>query len=211
MSDIFKEVDDALKQEKVNEFWAQYGNLVILMVILIIAGTGAYSAYNFWKTSHNEKNTSIILAVSKSPEEVGAAELNQLDSAQRAIADLFLAQKHLEKDEFQKAFNAFESVRNNKAAEINLRGIAAYYARNMIINQQVDLELSDVTLEQKSIWDNHFKLQEALHLGSQKSNLEDAIALLDEIINSSNQANQTVIQQAQQLKYVYEYDQDKGK
>ncbi len=208
MSDIFREVDDALKQEKVAAFWSKYGNIVIGGVLLIIVGTGLYSGYRSWKHASDEKNTAIILDLYKNPTDFENKDLSQLNASQKSMADLFIARQHLSKKEYDKAFTIFEKVKNDSAIEANTRGLAAYYARNMALNNHVDRKLEDITFSTPSIWDGHLKLQDALSLGSEEKKYADAIALLDQIITNADK-NQTLLEQAQQLKYVYTYDLEK--
>lgn len=210
MSDIFKEVDEALKQEKVEEFWKKNGNLIIFVIILIIGGTGGYTYYNKWLQSDREEKTEIVLDLYQKDPAFNEARLSELSPDQKSLAEFFMARDHLEREEFTDAFSAFEAIRTDTSVDMNLRGLAAYYARNMILNQQVEGDINTITLDRPSIWDGHLNLQTALNLGSRQEKYEDAISMLDLIISRADPANDSLRQQAEQLKYVYEYDLKKG-
>jgi len=210
MSDIFREVDEALKREKVEEFWKQHGNLVIFLILLIIVGTGVYSGYNSWLQSDREKKTEVILDLYQNPDDFDESRLSALNPDQKSLADLFMARQHLSKKEFPEAFAAFEAVRKNTSMNINLRGLAAYYARNMIINEQVEGNLNDITLDRPTIWDGYLNLQNALDLGSRQGKYQEAITMLDQILEKTGPKDESLRQQAEQLKYVYEYDLKEG-
>ena len=210
MSDIFKEVDEALKQEKVEEFWKKNGNLIIFVIILIIGGTGAFTFYNNWLNSDREKKTEIVLDLYQKNPEFNEARLSELNPDQKSLAEFFLARDYLEKEEFSEAFSAFEAIRTNTSVDMNLRGLAAYYARNMILNKQVEGDLNSITLDRPSIWDGHLNLQTAVDLGSRQEKYEDAIAMLNLVISRADPSSDSLRQQAEQLKYVYEYDLKKG-
>ena len=205
MSDIFKEVDDALKQEKVEQFWSKHKHLIIGGIVAIIVATGIYSTYIGWLHGQQEEKTAVILDLYTAPEEFDLERLSQLNPSQKSLADLFLARKYLQEENNEEAFQTFETVRTNEGTDINIRGLSAYYARNMVLNQKIEGDLSDITLPIASIWDGHLKLQNALNLGSRQNNPTEAIVILDEII-AENPENQSLLQQARQLKYVYEYD-----
>ncbi len=207
MSDIFKEVDDALKKEKVEAFWENYGIIVIISIISVIVATGAYSFYSSWTSSVNEEKTGLIIELQKDPQGFDLSKLDGLNPDQKSLAKLYLANDYLEKDMLNEAFLEYDTIRQNEGAAANIRGIATYYARNMILGGQIEGDLSDISLGVPSIWDNHFKFQKALYTGSVQKQPESAIPLLDELIENAAD-NQSLLQQAQQLKYVYEYDLD---
>ncbi len=49
MSDIFREVDEEVRREQLQRLWSRYGNLVIVLAILIVAGVGGWRAYQWWE------------------------------------------------------------------------------------------------------------------------------------------------------------------
>lgn len=46
MSDIFREVDEDIRRERFEEFWKKYGSWVIALVVVILAATGGWQAWN---------------------------------------------------------------------------------------------------------------------------------------------------------------------
>ena len=60
MADLFVEVDEALKQERLENIWKKYGGLFISVLIAIILGTAANAGYKYWKKSANIKQTDIL-------------------------------------------------------------------------------------------------------------------------------------------------------
>lgn len=49
MSDIFREVDEEVRREQLQRLWSRYGNLVIALAILIVAGVGGWRGYQWWE------------------------------------------------------------------------------------------------------------------------------------------------------------------
>lgn len=49
MADIFQEVDEEVRRERLQQLWARYGNLVIAGCILIIVGVGGWRGYEWWQ------------------------------------------------------------------------------------------------------------------------------------------------------------------
>lgn len=50
MSDIFTEVDEEVRREQLKKLWERYGNYVVAVVFLIIAGVAAWRGYDYWQT-----------------------------------------------------------------------------------------------------------------------------------------------------------------
>jgi hypothetical protein len=49
MSDILREVDEAMRVEKMTRLWAEHGNTVIAAIVALILGTALSSGWNAWQ------------------------------------------------------------------------------------------------------------------------------------------------------------------
>jgi len=49
VSDIFTEVDEEVRREQLKKLWDRYGNYVVAVVFLIIAGVAAWRGYDYWQ------------------------------------------------------------------------------------------------------------------------------------------------------------------
>jgi len=47
--DIFQEVDEEVRREQLKKLWDRYGNLLIAVCVLIVAGIGAWRGYDYWQ------------------------------------------------------------------------------------------------------------------------------------------------------------------
>ncbi len=56
MSDIFQEIDEELRRERVREIWARYGNLIILAACVIVLGVGGWRGYEWWQAKQAAEN-----------------------------------------------------------------------------------------------------------------------------------------------------------
>ena len=49
MADIFNEVDEEVRRERLQKLWDRYGIYLIALVVLIIASIGAWRGYEYWQ------------------------------------------------------------------------------------------------------------------------------------------------------------------
>ncbi len=54
MSDFFREVDEDFRRDQAIQFWKRYQNWIIAAAILVIAGTGAWRIYEYFRTKADE-------------------------------------------------------------------------------------------------------------------------------------------------------------
>ncbi len=50
MSDIFDEVDEEVRRERLNKLWDQYGTHFIALAVLIVAAVAGWRGYDYWQT-----------------------------------------------------------------------------------------------------------------------------------------------------------------
>ncbi len=48
MADIFNEVDEEVRRERLKQLWDRYGVLVLVLAILVVAGIGGWRGYEWW-------------------------------------------------------------------------------------------------------------------------------------------------------------------
>jgi len=49
VSDIFREVDEEVRRERLNKLWEQYGNVAIAVALLLVIGIGGWRLYQWWE------------------------------------------------------------------------------------------------------------------------------------------------------------------
>ena len=49
MSDIFQEVDEAVRREKLEKLWKRYGNFVIAAAVVVLLAVGGWRGYQWWE------------------------------------------------------------------------------------------------------------------------------------------------------------------
>lgn len=82
MSDIFTEIDEDLKRERALKLWKQYGNYAIVGVLVIIAGTAGYVAWQDYSRKQAETAAGRYVAALDEAKSGNAAQAGQ------ALADI---------------------------------------------------------------------------------------------------------------------------
>ncbi len=49
MADIFQEVDEEVRRERLKKLWQQYGNYAVALCVVIVAAVGAWRGYEYWQ------------------------------------------------------------------------------------------------------------------------------------------------------------------
>jgi hypothetical protein len=56
VADIFQEVDDEVRRERLKQLWDRYGTLVVVGAFLIVAGVGGWRGYQWWEAKQAAEN-----------------------------------------------------------------------------------------------------------------------------------------------------------
>jgi hypothetical protein len=48
VTEIFSEIDDELRRERLHKIWERYSGLIIVAAVLLVAGVGAWQGYTWW-------------------------------------------------------------------------------------------------------------------------------------------------------------------
>lgn len=70
MSDIFREVDEDIRRERLGRIWKRIAPFVYVIAILVVAGTGGYRAWEAWKSNQAEADGDVFAKAMKVLEEV---------------------------------------------------------------------------------------------------------------------------------------------
>ena len=69
MSDIFHEVDEEVRREKLKQLWERHSNLIVAAALLVVLAVGGWRGYEWWETkksaeSGTEFEAAVLLAES---------------------------------------------------------------------------------------------------------------------------------------------------
>mgnify|MGYP002624477123 CR=1 FL=1 len=83
MSDdsIFREVDEAIRQEQLKKLWDRYGLIVVAGAFAIVAGVGGYKGWNWWQA---EQAKEAVQSHAMKLQELSARRMELLGSLEQA-------------------------------------------------------------------------------------------------------------------------------
>lgn len=112
MPDIFEEVDEALRRERVEAIWSRHKVLIVLALVGIVIGTGLYSGWYNWAQTRAEESTNDFLAAQKNKDKVAALESFSANRPgdMRALALFEAADALAAKDDISKARALYRKI-----------------------------------------------------------------------------------------------------
>lgn len=82
MADIFQEVDEEVRRERLNKLWQRYGHYIIAACVVVIVAVGAWRGYEWWETKK------AVEAGAAFEQAVNLAEAGKHQEAEAAFAKL---------------------------------------------------------------------------------------------------------------------------
>lgn len=216
MSDIFREVDEALQREKAEKLWKTYGPTLVVAAILVVLTTGLTTGYKEWVSHRNKVETAKLLTAIESNDKADDLEkvAGDTDDGHKALALMNAAAQHAEKGEFAKASALYDDVSKDKSVPDDLRDLASiYYVRAAMLSSGTEEKpeykalterLVPITRNQNAAFHLQAKLDTALLYGDGLKDYNAALALLDGF--EGNAISPSLKEKASALKHVYEYE-----
>jgi len=149
VSDIFDEVDEAVRREQFIKLWERYGYVVIAVAVLIVAGVAAWRGYDYWQTKKAadfgaQFTSAAILAEEGKHEEAEKAFARiaaQGTAGYRVLARMREATEVAQRDP-KAAVAIYDELAASSATEQSLRDLAALRAALLLADTAPFPELS---------------------------------------------------------------------
>lgn len=126
MSDIFREVDEALQREKAEKFWKEYGPTLLTAAVLLVVGTALGVAWRSWTHHRNETETARVVQALNS-DNAGAHLQDMIDdtrSGPETVALMTRAQQALDADDPAQAAALYQQVAESRGIPRDIRDLA---------------------------------------------------------------------------------------
>jgi hypothetical protein len=213
MSDIFQEVDEIMKQERMEKFWKQNGTWIIAFIVLTIVGTAAISGYKYWNAGVQEKQTAILLGMFDEPDfPAGVIEQSQdLRPGLRGLALLGAANHQMEAGNKEKALEFYKNAAQDSALPDDFQGMAQIMTARMDDGLSADEKLAmlkEVFDNGDSPWRFHAQLEAALVEAHDNNDYAAARFHIERILRAEGAVSPSLLNRAKSLDHVYTLKQE---
>ncbi|WP_417684099.1 tetratricopeptide repeat protein [Roseibium sp.] len=143
MSDIFREVDEDIRQEKYRRLWDRFGPWLIAVAVLIVVGTGGYRGWLHWQETKSQAAGDTFFDAVRLSEagdsaaaEARFAELADATGGYPAIAHLRKAADLVRDERTTEALAAFDDISRDSSVDAGLRDIASLRAAYIAVDTE---------------------------------------------------------------------------
>ena len=205
MSDIFREVDEEFKRDKVAEFFKKHSNLIIGALLALVIGVGGYRTWQYFEMKKSAEagqkfEAALALATEGKADEAKAAfdALAKSAPAGYRALSLFRIAAEQAKTDPAAAVKAFDALAGDAALEQNLRDLAKVRAGLLLVDTAPLAELQQ-RLEPFTAQGQAWRLaaRETLGLAAYKAGNMDKAAQYFELVLADPEATQTIRQRAE--------------
>jgi hypothetical protein len=141
VSDIFQEVDEEVRRERLMKLWERYQNLIIALIVLILAGVGGWRGYEYYQAKRAaEIGTAFEQAVTLAEEgkhaeaEAAFAKVATEGSAIYRQLALMRQATELAQTDPKAAIAAYDKVASDSAVGVDLKDLASVRAGELLLD-----------------------------------------------------------------------------
>ncbi|WP_448205120.1 DUF2659 family protein [Azospirillum sp. sgz302134] len=141
MSDIFREVDEDLRRDRMERLFKRYGGVALAGALAVVAATGGYTAWRNWQQSQHQQETAALTAAlaqaGQGPEkgvEALAAFAGKADPGMAALAQLNAAALLAREGKTAEAVAVYDKL----AANSGVSGVYRDLASLLSVMHQMD-------------------------------------------------------------------------
>ncbi len=208
MSDLITEVDEAMKQERLEALWQKYGGFVIGFLVVVILGTAANEGYKSWTKAQNIEQTNIYLDAIENKDATPDSILNaanKLNSGPKGLAQMHAAGLAIEKGDQQTAIAIYKDMEAGKDSDPTTIYIAKYMVTNLddsLSAEEKRTRYENLSDDNNNPWRFNARFELALLEAHSFKNFKSARKHLDVILNE-NAVAKTLKQKAKSLDILY--------
>jgi hypothetical protein len=140
VTDIFQEVDEEVRRERLKKLWERYGTYFIAVCVLIVVGVGAWRGYEWWQAKRAAQSgaafeQAVTLAQSGNHEEAAAAfaKLATDGTASYRVLSRLREAAELASDK-KAAVAAYDTIAGDKSAGQVIEDLAAVRAGFLLVD-----------------------------------------------------------------------------
>lgn len=189
MSDVFDEISDDLRREKLNQFWRENGRWIIGGVIAAVIFTAGMSWWRQWDTNRDAQATSSLVEALTAKDPAALEQFAQgADRDHAAIARLIAAGDYVRAGKKDKAVMLYNEISASSGLSKMYRNLASLLSVGLRLDTDpVDglrKELKPLAGD-RSAWRYSAREMQAL-LAAREGDMKGAVAVLDTITGDAD-------------------------
>ncbi|MEJ8475319.1 tetratricopeptide repeat protein [Roseibium algae] len=150
MSDIFREVDEDIRQEKYRRLWDRLGPWVIVVAVLVVVVTGGYRGWVYWQENQSQQAGDAFFEAVRLSESGDSAEAEKIfadlatsTGGYPALARMRGATELARTDRSDEALAEFDAVSADTSVNKGLREISSLRAAYIAVDTEDYDAISD--------------------------------------------------------------------
>lgn len=144
MVDLFNEVSEDLRRDRLNRLWARYGLYVIALAVLIVLATAGWRAWLYYEKEQADATAvDYIAAVAKANEGDHKAAIAALDavaakgpSGYTTLARFRAAAETMASGDGEGALKAWQALADDRSLSTELKDLARYRAAMIAVDSE---------------------------------------------------------------------------
>lgn len=210
MSDIFREVDEALQREKMLKIWEEYRSTIIAAIAILILSTALTTAYRSWDANRNANETERLMEAMQSDNPQASIQqvIKDTRNSHEALGLMSTAGLLLDADKPAEAAELYKQVAEDGSAPKDFRDLARILYNQHAAAPSLDI-LKPLLANDKSPWIWHARLQAATIAGQTNNDYAQALEYLKPFADVTT-IPLSLKQRAQAVTHVYELKQEDG-
>lgn len=190
MADLLQEVDEVMRQERLEAFWKENRNYIIGVIVGTILLTAAISGFRSWNNSVKESQTAQLVALQQAdnyPQNILETEKLDMRGGLRGIALLQAAGAFMEDDQQEEALKLYDRVGTTKGIPAEFRHLGALMTVRLMIDKEDSngkalLEkLRPAIKDKNSPWQNHARIEAAVISAEKLNDYDGAVIYLQDV------------------------------
>lgn len=173
--DLIHEVEESVRQDKINKFWNENGNYIIAGCILLVLFTGLISGWKTWNTKNNRHDTALVIAAldSETPVESLDKIIDKIRPGHKAIAHLNAAGILLSEKKYTQALTHYNAIKHDQTIKPIIRDLGTLMATKLewALSKNSESEsdpsalinnIDSIARDHKNPWYGHASIQAAI-------------------------------------------------